>query len=117
VDHLQHRALLENAHAQGRRQTRFALHQVQRVQMAGAHVDQTTGIPSALTTCWICSGPTSGFHGGSRVRQADLFVLERRELRRGVGQFAEAPAQVAVDAMLGDALAHQFHRVDTGRSR
>ena len=58
-------------------------------------------------------------HQASRVtvaqaHQVVLLSLERGVLGLGVGQLAEAPAQVAVDAVFGDAPAHQFHRVDAG---
>ncbi|MNR03331.1 hypothetical protein D3C85_1192200 [compost metagenome] len=43
-----------------------------------------------------------------------LLGLERLELGRGIGQFAEAPAQVAIDAVLADAIGHDLHRLVPG---
>ncbi|MNF91085.1 hypothetical protein D3C84_736750 [compost metagenome] len=48
--------------------------------------------------------------GVTRLDKAFLLSLERRELCLGVGQFAKTPAQVAIDAVLADALAHQLDR-------
>ncbi|MNJ03414.1 hypothetical protein D3C73_1637170 [compost metagenome] len=44
MDQFQHRALLEDPHAKGLCQLCFAKHQVQRVQVARAHVNQPAGI-------------------------------------------------------------------------
>ena len=52
--------------------------------------------------------------GVTRLFQLCEFAFKAGELRRGVGQFTKAPAQVAVDAMLADTLAHERHRFDTG---
>ncbi|MNP37644.1 hypothetical protein D3C76_1311030 [compost metagenome] len=80
------------------------------MQVARAHVDQAASVlvagddlvqlPGADQACFMAIA-----QGGQVV----LFLLEGRELRRGVGQFAEAPAQVAGNAVAGDALGHQFH--------
>ncbi|MOA65756.1 hypothetical protein D3C78_1922540 [compost metagenome] len=48
MDQLQHRALLEDLHAKGLRELRFAEHQVQRVQVPRTHVHQATGIHSGI---------------------------------------------------------------------
>jgi hypothetical protein len=70
----------------GTRQTRFAQHQIQRVQI-GAHVDQAAGVRASPPPggCW---GRPAGLMAVAQA-PARLFVLERRELRRGVGQFAK----------------------------
>jgi hypothetical protein len=97
----QHRALLEDAHAQAMGGTGFALDQVERVQVARAHVDQAAGVLVAGDDFVQLPGADqAGFMAVAQGGQVVLFVLEGRELRRGVGQFAEAPAQVAVDAVL-----------------
>lgn len=84
--------------------------------MTGPHVDQTTrvdvGVDHLLTD--QLRADQTGLVLITEFVEADLFVLERCELRRSVGQLAEAPAQVALDGVLGDALAHQFHRIDAG---
>ncbi len=84
VDDLLDRALLENAYTEGRRQTRFALHQIQRVQMAGAHVDQTTGVAVGVDHLLanLLGADQLGLMAVAEFVEADLFVLERRELRR-----------------------------------
>ncbi|VVN48405.1 hypothetical protein PS655_06082 [Pseudomonas fluorescens] len=56
----------------------------------------------------------TGFVGIAEFGEVDQFVLEGVELRRGVGQVAEAPAQITFDTVVADALAHQFHRIDAG---
>ncbi len=48
----------------------------------------------------------------SQRRQLLLFGAKGSELGGGIGQLAEAPAQVAFYAMAGDPLSHQGDRVD-----
>ena len=115
MDQLQHRAVLKDAHPKGLGRLRFTQYQVERVQMPGTHVDQAAGIHSrAHHLCHVLWADQPRFMGIPHGRQVRLFALERRELRRSIGEFAKAPAQVTVDAVLGNALAHQGDRVDTG---
>ncbi|MNC41962.1 hypothetical protein D3C75_907560 [compost metagenome] len=106
----QHRALLEDAYAQAVGGAGFALDQVKRVQVARAHVHQAAGILVAGDDFMQLVGTDqAGFRAITECGQVVLFVLECGELRWGVGQFAEAPAQIAGNAVAGDALGHQFH--------
>ncbi|MNP56975.1 hypothetical protein D3C76_1517510 [compost metagenome] len=111
MDQLQHRALLEDLHAQGLCKPGFAEDQVQRVQMARTHVDKPAGIhvrvdhlPGNLPGL-----DQSGFVGVAGLVELGVFGLEPGKLRRGVGQFAKTPAQVAIDAVLPDSPGHQFN--------
>ncbi|MNS60561.1 hypothetical protein D3C72_935680 [compost metagenome] len=116
MDDFQHFTLLENLHAERRCQPRFALHQIQRMQMTGPHVDQATGIDVGVDhlLAHLLRADQAGFMGIAEFGEVDQFILEGSELRRGVGQIAKAPAQVALDAVVADALTHQFDRIDAG---
>ncbi|MNV75422.1 hypothetical protein D3C71_1687060 [compost metagenome] len=71
----------------------FALDQVERVQMARAHVDQTARILVAGDDFMQLLGAYPAYRVAITERcQVVLFVLERGELRRGIGQLTEAPA-------------------------
>ncbi|MNF75249.1 hypothetical protein D3C84_573080 [compost metagenome] len=116
VDQLQHRALLEDLHAKGFCELRLAQGQIQRVQVPRAHVDQTArvhaGVHNVLTD--LPGGNQSGLMAVTRLDQFRLFGLHRGELCRRIGQFAEAPAQVAIDTVFADTLGHHLHRLDAG---
>ncbi|MNL06158.1 hypothetical protein D3C87_1267880 [compost metagenome] len=116
MDQLQHRALLENLHPKGLGNLRFAKDQVQRMQMPRAHVHQAAGVHTGVHYLFtdLLRRDQSGFKGITGLDQFHLLGLERFELGRGIGQFAEAPAQVAIDAVLADALGHDLHRLGPG---
>ncbi len=115
VNQFEYRTLLEDPHPQRLRHPGFAEHQVERVQVAGAHVDQTTGIGAGCHHLahvpWLDNPRLMAV---AQFRQVFLLGTERCELRWGIGQFAEAPAQVAVDGVLADPLADHRHRLDAG---
>ena len=111
----QHRALFKDAYAQLCRSARFTLDQIERVQMARTHVDQPACVLLAgdhFTD--VCRINQARGMAVTELGQLRLLVLERGKLGGRVGQLAEAPAQVTVDGVLGNALAHQLDRVDPG---
>ena len=115
VDQFEYFGVLENPDPEGFGQPSLTQNQIQRVKMPGAHVHQAAGIHRrADYLLYILRPHQTRFVGVTQRRQVRLLALERRELRRGVGQLAKAPAQVAVDAVRSDTLAHQGHRVDAG---
>lgn len=105
-----YRALLENAHTQAVRGTGLALHQVERVQVARAHVDQTAGVLVAGDNLVQLPGTDQACCMAITQRsEVVLFILESSELGRCIGQFAETPTQVAGNTVAGDTLGHQRH--------
>ena len=89
----------------------FAEGQVERVQVAGAHVDHAAAVAAGA----------DHFMHAVRLHQAQFMLiaqalqfghvfLETGKVRRLVGQVAVAPGQVAVDVVLGDPAAYQLHR-------
>ncbi|MNE06804.1 hypothetical protein D3C80_994040 [compost metagenome] len=111
----QYGALFEDAHAQAMRGTGFALDQIQWVQVARAHVYQAAGVLVAGDDfVQLPRAYQTGFRAIAKRCQVILLVLESGELLGCVGQFAETPAQVAGNAVLGNAAGHQRHRIDAG---
>ncbi len=56
----------------------------------------------------------AGLGAVAQAGEVFLFSLEGSELCRRIGQFAEAPAQVAGNRVLLDAASDQCHRLDAG---
>ncbi|MCY1425434.1 hypothetical protein D9M71_412220 [compost metagenome] len=112
---LQHRAVFEDPYAEGGRHARLAQHQVERVQVARATVDQAAGINRGGDHfAHLLRADQLGFMAVVQGCQAVLLGAESGELGRGIGQFAETPAQVAVDVVFVDALGHHLNRFDPG---
>lgn len=84
--------------------------------MTGAHVDQAAGIHPGIhhLLADLLRADDSGFMGVSGLNQILLLNLEHSELPWRIGQFTEAPAQVAVDPVFTDSIAHQRHGFDPG---
>ncbi|MCY1528745.1 hypothetical protein D9M68_638620 [compost metagenome] len=105
------RRMLEQAGAQLGRRDSLADGQVERMQVAGAHVDQAADVA------------VRAHHAAHLVRlhQAQLVAIaealelfhvlgEAGQVTRPVGQVAVAPGQVAVDGEFLDALTDDLHR-------
>ncbi|MCY1422564.1 hypothetical protein D9M71_382500 [compost metagenome] len=116
VDQLQHRALLEDLHAKGLGDLRFAQCQVQRMQVPRAHVDQAAGVNAGVhhLLADLARFDQARFVSVTGLEQLGVFGLQPGKMRRGVGQFTEAPAQVAINAVFADAMGHDLHRFDPG---
>ncbi|MNF68960.1 hypothetical protein D3C84_508310 [compost metagenome] len=113
VDNLQHRAVLENPHPQGLGHPRFAQHQIERVQVTRTHVHQAPRVNSRVHhLAYVLGADQAGFMGVALGIEGLLLLRECGELRRGIGQLAEAPAQVAVDRVLANAFGNHLDRLD-----
>ncbi len=86
------------------------------MQVPRPHVHQAAGIYAGIDDVLadLPGFDQAGFMGVTRFDQLRVFGLQPGELRRGVGQFAEAPAQVAIDAVFANPIAHDLYRFNSG---
>ena len=102
--------LLEQSDAQLLRCCGFAQRQIQRVQMAGTHVDQTTDVAFGADHGVHFMGlQQSGFVSITEAAQFFGIICKAFEVRRLVGEVAIAPGQIAGNLKTLDALTDNFH--------